>query len=195
MVKTTAMILNELKAYANPKTKLSRMVQSGDYFPIVKGLYETNRNVDGYLLAGSIYGPSYLSFEFALSYYGMIPESVYTYTSATFDKKRKKTFETSFGTFTYQDVPGKAYPWGIRLAFEGEYSFQIATKEKAVCDKLYNMSSVHSMKEMWQLLTDNLRIDEEELEKLDLQSLQILQQKYHSTNVNFLVKVLEKERI
>lgn len=195
MIKTTAMILSELKAYANPKTKLSRMVQSGNYFPIVKGLYETSQNVDGYLLAGSVYGPSYLSFEFALSCYGMIPETVYTYTSATFDKKRKKTFETSFGIFTYQDVPDEAYPWGIRLVSEGEYSFQIATKEKALCDKLYSMPPVHSMKEMRQLLTDNLRIDENELERLDLCSIKMLQQKYHSTNVNFLVKVLEKERI
>ena len=92
-------------------------------------------------------------------------------------------------------MPDEAYPWGIRLVSEGEYSFQIATKEKALCDKLYSMPPVHSMKEMRQLLTDNLRIDENELERLDLCSIKMLQQKYHSTNVNFLVKVLEKERI
>ena len=36
MIKTTAMILEELRGYASPKTKLSRMVDKGEYFPIVK---------------------------------------------------------------------------------------------------------------------------------------------------------------
>lgn len=87
MIKTTNMLLEELHAYANPKTKLSRMVKQGEYFQITKGIYETNRNTSGHLLAGSIYGPSYISFEYALAYYGLIPEAVYTITSATFNKK------------------------------------------------------------------------------------------------------------
>ena len=92
----------ELSEYDSPKSKLSRMAKSGEYFPITKGIYETNRHTPAYLLAGSIYGPSYISFEYALSFYGMIPEAVYTVTSATFVKKKK--FETAFGTFTYRDV-------------------------------------------------------------------------------------------
>ncbi|MDD3361788.1 MAG: hypothetical protein PHW34_08975 [Hespellia sp.] len=89
MIKTTSMILNELKQYANPADKLARLVQSGEYTKIVNGLYETSPSVPGYLLAESIYGPSYLSFEFALSYHGLIPEAVYAFTSATFEKKKK----------------------------------------------------------------------------------------------------------
>ena len=83
------MLMDELKAYANPKTKLSRLVKENVYFPIVRGLYETSPHTAGYLLAGSIYGPSYLSFEFALSFYGLIPERVTTFTSATCLKKKK----------------------------------------------------------------------------------------------------------
>ena len=56
-----------------------------------------------YLLAGSIYGPSYISFEFALSYYGLIPEAVHVVTCASFEKKKKKTYDTIFGTFTYRN--------------------------------------------------------------------------------------------
>lgn len=55
-------------------------------------MYETDSNTPGYLLAGSIYGPSYLSFDFALAYYDLIPERVVNYTSATFGKKKKKNF-------------------------------------------------------------------------------------------------------
>ena len=94
----------ELSEYDSPKSKLSRMAKSGEYFPITKGIYETDRYTPAYLLAGSIYGPSCISFEYALSFYGMIPEAVYTVTSATFEKKKKKKFETAFGTFTYRDV-------------------------------------------------------------------------------------------
>lgn len=84
MIKTHSMIIDELSEYGNPKTKLGRMVNEGIYTPIIRGLYETDAKTSGYLLAGSIYGPSYLSFEFALSYYSMIPEAVHVYTSATF---------------------------------------------------------------------------------------------------------------
>ena len=60
MIKTTGMILEELKQYTSPADKLTRLVRTGKYVPIVKGLYETDRAVPGYVLAGSIYGPSYL---------------------------------------------------------------------------------------------------------------------------------------
>ena len=61
MIKTTNMLLEELGNYSNPKTRLSRMVKQKKIFPITRGLYETDRNVPGYLLAGSIYVPSYIS--------------------------------------------------------------------------------------------------------------------------------------
>ena len=59
MIKTTAMLLEELKEYGSPKSKLARMAERGECFPITRGLYETDRNAPAYLLAGSIYGPSY----------------------------------------------------------------------------------------------------------------------------------------
>ena len=89
MIKTTNMMLESLRDYANPKAKLARMVKNRECFPIVKGLYETERNVPAHLLAGSIYGPSYISFEYALGHYGLIPERVVVVTCATFEKKKK----------------------------------------------------------------------------------------------------------
>ena len=109
MIKTTAMLLEELREYGSPKSKLARMAERGECFPITRGLYETDRNAPAYLLAGSIYGPSYISFEYALSRYGLIPEAVYAVTCATFEKKKKKKYETPFGTFTYRDVPSEAF--------------------------------------------------------------------------------------
>ena len=194
MVKTTSMILDDLKSYKNPASKLGRMAKSGEYTQIVRGLYETDRFVPGYLLAGCIYGPSYLSFEFALGYYGMIPEAVYTFTSATYDKKKKKMYETPFGRFTYRDIPAAAYPFDILLVQEGDYTFQIASPEKALCDKIYELSPVNTQKAMLELLMEDLRIEQETLRRLSLQTIGELYGKYHSTNVKLLHKTLKRMR-
>ena len=192
MIKTTEMLLEELKSYDSPKTKLSRMVQKGECFQIVKGLYETDKNVSAHLLAGSIYGPSYISFSYALSHYGLIPETVYTVTCATFDKKKKKKYKTPYGTFSYRDVPPDAFPYGIKLVNEGEYWYRIATPEKALCDQLYAISPVKNTAELSDLLFDDLRIDEDELMNLNRNEIEKLRNVYHSTNIKRLCALLRR---
>lgn len=192
MIKTTEMLLDELRGYANPKAKLSRMAKRGDCFPIVKGLYETDPNTPGYLLAGSIYGPSYISFEYALGRYGLIPEAVYAITCATFEKKKKKKFETPFGTFLYRDVPPAAFPLGLELVQEGDYFYRIAEPEKALCDKLYTMPPVANANALVVMLTEDLRIEESELRRLDAGKIEAFGDKYHSTNVKKLAVLLRR---
>ena len=192
MIKTTAMLLEELRDYASPKTKLARMVQKGECFQITKGLYETDRNVSAHLLAGSIYGPSYISFEYALSFYGLIPEAAYTVTCATFEKKKKKKYDTPFGSFTYRDVSSAAFPFFIDLKNEGDYWYRIASPEKALCDELYSLRPVKNRKELEALLYDDLRIEESELQKLNLEIVADLSGKYHSTNVKKLCALLRR---
>ena len=186
------MLLEDLKGYGSPKSKLARMAERGECFPITRGLYETNRNVPAYLLAGSIYGPSYISFEYAMGHYGLIPEAVYTVTSATFEKKKKKKYETMFGTFTYRDVPSAAFPLGIRLIQEGEYFYRIAEPEKALCDQLYTMPPVPNVQELFRLLTEDLRIDEAELKKLDENKVCEYSGAYHTTNIKKLCSLLRR---
>ena len=190
MIKTYNTLLKELNNYRAPNNKISRMVKTGSITPITKGLYETDKTIPGYLLANIIYGPSYLSFDFALSYYGLIPEAVYTFTSATFEKKKEKIYNNHFGTFTYRDVPSSAYPYGIQLISEGQYSFAIATPEKALCDKLYIESPVKNKKELIELLFTDLRIDETEFQQLDKEILCSLTDLYKSTNLKLLKKLL-----
>jgi len=190
MVKTTTMIIMELNHYASPADKLSRMVQHGEYIPIINGLYETDKSIPGYLLAGSIYGPSYLSFEFALAYHGMIPEAVYTFTSATFEKKKKKKYETPFGIFTYRDIPSNAYSLGLEIRKEGNYSYVIASPEKALCDQLYKTKPISNYKELRNLLFEDLRIEEPDLARLNFDDIAILTEKYGSTNIRKLSSFL-----
>lgn len=186
MIKTTAMLLEELKDYASPKAKLSRMVRKGDCVLITRGLYETDQNVPAHLLAGSIYGPSYISFEYALSMYGLIPETVHTVTCACFGKKKMKKYNTPFGLFTYRDVPPEAFPLSLELKNEGEYWYRIATAEKALCDLLYTVQPVRNRKELKAMLYDDLRMDEAAIRALDASVISELAEKYHSTNVRKL---------
>ena len=192
MILTNNIIKENLKEYSNKNTKICREIKKGNLTKIINGLYETDSYVNGYLLAGSIYGPSYLSFDFALSYYGLIPEKVTAFTSATCNKKKKKIYNNKFGTYLYRDVPTKVYPLGINLIEEGNYSYQIATPEKALCDKLYTLSPLKNMKELENLLFNDLRIDMDEFSKLDLHDIEELSNSYNSTNVNLLYKYMRR---
>lgn len=192
MIITNNIIKNNLIEYSNKDTKISRDVRDGKLIKIVNGLYETDATTPGYLLAGSIYGPSYISFEYALSFYGLIPERVNVITCATFDKKKKKQFTNSFGTFIYRDIPTHAYPEEIILKEENNYFYQIATQEKALCDKLYTLKPLFNFSNLEKMLFDDLRIDKEEFNKLSIDKIEALSNLYHSTNVKLLAKYLRR---
>ena len=192
MIITNSIAKKNLENYSNKDTKLSRDVRDGKLIKIVNGLYETDPNTPGYLLAGSIYGPSYISFEYALAFYNLIPERVNTITCATFDKKRKKQFNNYFGTFTYRDIPKDAYPEEIILKEENNYSYQIATPEKALCDKLYTLKPLSNYSNLEKMLFDDLRIDTLEFSKLNIEKIEKLSNLYHSTNIKLLYKYMRR---
>ena len=170
------------------------MVKRGEIYRFAKGLYETDRNTPAYLLAGSIYGPSYISFEFALSFYGLMPEAVRVVTCASFEKKKKKTYDMVFGTFTYRDIPAAAFPFELRVIREGDYFYRIADAEKALCDKIYTAAPVGNTAALEAMLFDDLRIDEEEFNNLDADKISFLSDKYHSTNVKRLAAYIRRRQ-
>ena len=194
MIKSTAMLLEELKEYQDPFGKIKRLCREEKLFPLTKGLYETDPSVSGYLLAPVLFGPSYLSFEYALSFHGLIPETVHEYSSATCGKGKKKHYRNHFGDYSYQDVPTAAYPYGIRIEEENGRPYSIATPEKALCDKLYGLPPVKNLAELRNLLFDDLRIEPEDLAQLDAEAVTDLTDKYHSRNVRFLAKCLRRPR-
>ncbi len=194
MIITNGMAKYNLNNYSNKNNKISREIKKGKLFKIITGLYETDPNTPGYLLASSIYGPSYISFDFALSYYGLIPERVSTITCATFNKKKRKQYNTKFGVFTYKDVPSSAYPEEILLKQENNYSYQIATKEKALCDKLYSLKPLKNLSNLENMLFNDLRIDIDEFKKINIKKIEKLSNLYHSTNVALLLKYLRRNQ-
>lgn len=186
------MLKVEYSNYQDPSQKIKNLVKKGLLFKLTKGLYETNKSTSGYVLACAINNPSYLSFEFALRYYGFIPEEVYVFTSATFKKKKKKEYRNYFGTYLYQDVPSRVFYLGVDIKEENGFQFLIAIPEKALCDMLYKLKPVKNQKELIYLLFDDLRIDEDMFWELDKESLMSLCDLYGCTNLKLLKKVVER---
>ena len=175
MLKTHLVLMDELKSYRNPAMKITSMVKTGELTRVVRGLYETDPHTPGYLLAASIYGPSYLSFEYALAHYGA------------------KQFETPFGVFSYRDVPEKAFPYGVQPLIENGYGYRLATPEKALCDELYKLSPCANRGELEQLLFENLRIDRQAFLELNLAEMEQLAALYQTKNHKLLRSWIRKE--
>ena len=98
-------------------------------------------------VANKIYSPSYISFESALSYYNLIPESVFTFTSAT--TRNTASYETSVGNFSYKHIKPPLF-FGYKLMRERDFVVKIAEPEKALHDFFYinKMNTLEEVKEM-----------------------------------------------
>lgn len=193
MIVTTAMLVKQYKDYANPLDKIKRDAEKGVIFRLTRGLYETNKNAEPSFLAASILSPSYLSFDWALSYYCLIPERVVAITSASFKVRKNKTFINKFGRYTYTDIPPRAFPEGLTFIDFGDYTARIATKEKAICDSLCKWRVVRSVKELKELLFEDKRIDEDEFATCDFKLMVRLAALYNKTNLDLLIKLIRKE--
>ncbi len=193
MIITTSMLKEKYHDYANPLDKIKRDTDRGIIIRLAKGIYETDKNVEPCLLASSISSPSYLSFNWALSYYGLIPEKVRAITSATLESRKNKVFENYFGRYEYTDIPLEAFSEGLTYLEKGEYMVKIATKEKAVCDSLCKWRVVKNIKELKELLFEDKRIDEDEFSSCDFKLMKRLATLYNKTNLKLLIKLIQKE--
>lgn len=184
---------NKYNTYSNINQKISLESKKGNLTRIKRGLYTDNLKIDGPVIANICYNPSYISFEYALSFYGLIPEYVSMYTSACFNKKNHKTYILSKATFEYRSVPNSVFQYGIvLLEAENKIKYKIASKEKALCDTLYSKYPVRTIKDLKVLLFDDLRIDEEEFLKLDFSFIEEISKMYHSNTLLTLVKYIKK---
>lgn len=192
MIVTTMMLLDKYRDYANPMDKIKREAKKGSLIRLTRGIYETDANVSPYLLASSICSPSYLSFEFALSYYGLIPERVYAITSASFRLRKTKTVVNPLGRYTFSDITQAAFPFGVTYIKEGDYVVRIATKEKAICDSLSKWPVVHSVKDLRELLFEDKRIDVNEFASCDFSLMEKLASLYGKKNLKLLIKMIRR---
>lgn len=193
-------LANKLSLYKSPKDKISKLEKSGHLIRLKKGLYVvspdiTNQAISKELIANHLYGPSYVSLENALSYYGLIPERVYITRSIT--TKRKKEYNTALGTFEYVRVPEKYFPIGIsQQIIQNSYAYLIASPEKALCDLIITKSGIRfqSLKAMKEYVISDLRIDFDLIKKWDMTIItECIRYGYKKSELEFLGKFLENE--
>lgn len=171
------LILELLHEYKRPNDKISELLKSGDLISVRRGLYVLGPNIDlplpePFLIANHLRGPSYVSLESALSYWGLIPERTFEVSSVTV--KTSKKYKTPVGRFNYQQLPLPYYSFGIRcIQLTPKQTILIASPEKAICDKivLTSMINLRSTKQTREFLLEDLRMDEDMLKTLDLDLL------------------------
>ncbi len=125
------------------RRRLNEWQEKGYIRKVIKGYYIfADRALDEkalFEIANRIYPPSYVSFEMALAYYGLIPESAYGITSAS--TRKTSSFKTPIGAFIYRSIRPKLY-FGFNLFKNNEKLFKIASPEKAFLDLFYIKSEL-----------------------------------------------------
>ena len=136
-----------------------------------------------------------LVLDYALSYYGLIPERVYEITSATM--RMKKEFDTPLGRFTYKPIPLQAYALGVDWFCDNIHGGKlIATSEKALCDKIRSDRGIGrlSQQKLRDYLEFDLRIDMDLLYTLDTELIMAIATAYRSSNLKNLSKLISKRK-
>ncbi len=174
------------------KLQLHKWIKQNKIIRLKKGVYtlnETDRKAElsPFLLANELYSPSYLSLEFALSYYNLIPEAVNVFTSITTNKT--KTIKNIYGTFYYNSIK-KEYFWGFHnIKLKSNISFFIAVPEKAVIDFIY--FKIHSVvKDIKNELIQNYRF--QNLDILDIKALENYKQKLKGKKILKSIEILKE---
>jgi predicted transcriptional regulator of viral defense system len=114
---------------------LSNNIKSNLFVKLRNGFYMLRDSRPSLsVIANRLYRPSYISLESALSFYGIIPETVYSVTSVS--TKATREFVSEIGAFSYQKIKREAFIGYELKDIRGEKIF-MADAEKALADYLY----------------------------------------------------------
>ena len=128
------------------RNQLGRWHEKGLIIKLKRGVYVLNEadrkfNLSLQFIANQLYGPSYVSVEFAFSLYGLIPEKVSDVTSIT--TRKTMVIKNDLGVFSYQHIKPDAFRGFKALKEDSGMTTFIAEPEKAVVDFLYlNLSKI-----------------------------------------------------
>jgi len=145
------------------KNNLGRWVKKGYLLKLRNNLYTFSelKNVNNihFYIANRIYRPSYLSLHTALSFHGLIPESIVQTTSVSTMKTAR--FKNELGSFSYKKIKNELFFGYTQLEFTKDKTFLIALPEKALLDLLYLYPFYNNETEI-----TNLRIDQQILSEV-----------------------------
>lgn len=185
-----------LSGYSGVRQKINDLLKSGEIIRVKKGLYVfgesyTQTYACRETLANLIYGPSYISLEYALSFYGLIPERVESITSVT--PKRDKEFLTPLGRFTYRYLNIKKYSQGIeQVMIDSQHPVLMASPEKALCDymMLQEIPDFTGAQDARVFLEDDLRIDRAHWKKFNSEQIRKMNKIFNNKNIDYIQEVL-----
>jgi predicted transcriptional regulator of viral defense system len=110
---------------------IKRLVKNGLLIKIERGKYVLKKNNQSqFSLANFIYEPSYVSFESALNYGGILSQFPYEVTSATVKQTKRKEFNNV--QYSYYKLKKELF-WG----YKKEDNYLVANREKALLDQIY----------------------------------------------------------
>lgn len=188
-------LLTFLSDYQKPREWILRKVKSGELIRLKNGFYLIQNKIeDGGVpyeqVANLLYGPSYVSLEWALSFYGMIPERVHTVTSMALG--RAKEYQTPVGSFSYVSCKSATYSVGVDLkkAQNSTGNFFMATPEKALVDFVYVNCKNLKGSDLEVDLFESKRMDRETLAQLNKPLLLDIAKAYCSKNIDQLLRLL-----
>ena len=187
-----------LSHYRKPRDTVSTLLEREHIIRVRKGLYifgSVWRRAPLALepLANLVYGPSAISIDYALAWYGLIPERVNTITSTTTGRSRE--FLTPVGRFSYTQLSGKRFSVGLVRHSSPGGSLLMAEPLKALADKIWTDSRFKptSTASYTDYLFDDLRIDEDTLAPLIIPDrLGIIGQAYATRKILWLIEYLLK---
>lgn len=187
-------LLPLLGNYKKPREAILRMVKNDELIRLKNGVYlisekiiQGNTKIIPFeQIANFLYGPSYVSMEWALSFYGMIPERVHTVTSMTLG--RNKEFHTPVGDFSYLTLPTKCYSVGVTQKKSPDFlgAFLIASPEKALSDMVFKTCKNLDKDQLKEELIESKRIDPLIFRDLNKELLIEIAKYYRSKPVYYL---------
>ena len=122
------------------RVQISRWVASGVLLQLRRGYYLLSKRYrkmepDPLYIANILCAPSYVSLEYALGHYGLIPEAVAVITSVT--TRRPQLLSTKLGRFEYRHMVSHRFFGYETLNSSSLMPVQIALPEKALIDLIY----------------------------------------------------------
>lgn len=195
------LLISWLKDYKRPNDKIKSLKDKGVLVPLKRGIYivgptVTNTKPNLLVVANQLLGPSYVSFEAALSYHGFIPERVYGISSMV--TKASRSFDTPLGLFSYTRLPLPYYSYGFSsVQLSSDQHVVIASKEKALCDKIITTKglTLRSVDGAYQFLVESLRINGEDLKELNVSMMgSWLAESPKRESLKMVIKLVDKLR-
>jgi len=194
---TRQILLDLLQEYRRPYDKINELIRQNMLIQIKRGVFipgpaSSTRAPETLLLANHLWGPSYVSSDSALSYWGLIPERVYeTYSMTT---NQAKIYKTPVGRFRYIRLPLPYYSFGIqRVELASKQMTLLAGKEKSLCDKIITTQrlKLRSVKQTREYLTEDLRMSRDNLRDLNTSVINdYLKEAPKQDSLSILVKTL-----